>query len=269
MNIPFWKMHGAGNDFILVDDREKTFPTEDTAWLARIGARHTGIGCDGIALIQPPTEGDFNMRFFNPDGNEAEMCGNAARCVAKLAHEIGAAPAEMAINTVAGIVRAEMIDDDVRLHMPPPKNWQLNQSLVINGEPLPYGFVNSGVPHVVVTVEDLDACDILAIGADIRYHNDFAPAGTNANFISVTGPQSLRIRTYERGVEAETLACGTGIVASALIAAKGGLVKGPVELTAAGNDTLTVDFTLTDDGANDVTLLGPATHVFQGELTHL
>lgn len=268
MKIPFWKMHGAANDFVLVDDRALKFPVADTNWIASIGARRTGIGCEGIILIQPSDKASFRMRFFNPDGSEVEMCGNGARCVARLAHEIGAAPARMTIDTVAGILSAEALGDQVRLLMTPPKDWRLNRTLTLDGRKVAYGFVNSGVPHAVVEPEDLAACDVQKMGAGIRYHADFAPKGTNANFIQVTGPRSLKIRTYERGVEGETLACGTGIVASALVAARTGRVSAPVSVTAASGDVLTVDFKLAGDGATDVTLLGPAAHVFQGTVDY-
>lgn len=261
-------MHGAGNDFILVDDRAQTFPVCDNVWLARIAARKTGVGCEGVILIQPSERADFRMKFFNPDGSEVEMCGNGARCVARLAHEIGVAPERMKIETVAGDLAAEVMGDKVRLKMMDPRDWQLDQRLEIDGKKIRYCFVNSGVPHVVVEADVLDACDVQGLGARIRYHEIFTPAGTNANFISVTGSQSLRIRTYERGVEAETLACGTGIVAGALIAARLGRTKPPVSVTPASGDILTVDFQLTDKGAKNVTLLGPAVYVFKGTLEY-
>lgn len=268
MRIDFWKMHGASNDFILIDDRDEKFPISDSKWIASIASRRTGIGCEGIILVQPSEKADFRMRFFNPDGSEVEMCGNGARCVARLAFEIGAAPEQMTIDTVAGILTAEMADENVRLGMTEPKNWKLDGSLTVKGRTLNYGFVNSGVPHAVVLIEDLEHCDVQAMGSGIRYHDAFAPAGTNANFISITGNNSINIRTYERGVEAETLACGTGIVASALIAAKLGHVSAPVRVTSASGDVLTVDFKLTENGASNVTLLGPAVHVFQGTIEY-
>ena len=269
MQISFWKMHGASNDFIVVDDRNRTFPAQDRAWLARIMARRTGVGSEGILLIQPPVgKAHFRMRFFNPDGGEAEMCGNGARCVARLAHEIGAAPAQMEFETIAGLVRAEVKREQVLLRLTEPKDWRLDRTLGLDDRDVAYHFVNAGVPHVVVVVEDLDAVDVCGLGRRIRYHRDFQPAGTNANFIQPTGPQALRVRTYERGVEAETLACGTGITASGLIAGRLGLVEPPVKIAAASGDVLEVNYELTESGATNVTLLGPAVHVFQGTLTH-
>ncbi len=177
MNIPFWKMHGAANDFVLVDDRAGRFPAADKAWIASIAARRTGIGCEGVILIQPSDKASFRMRFFNPDGSEVEMCGNGARCVARLAHEIGAAPAKMTIDTVAGVLSAEAMGDQVRLFMTPPKDWRLNRSLALDGKKVAYGFVNSGVPHAVVEPADLAACDVQKMGSGIRHHADFAPKG--------------------------------------------------------------------------------------------
>jgi len=261
-------MHGAGNDFILVDDRALGFPSSDHAWLAAIGSRRTGVGCEGIILIQPSDRAHFTMRFFNPDGSEVDMCGNGARCIARLAHELGVAPDRMNFETGAGLIEAEMVGERVRLAMTTPKDWMLNQTLKLDGLKRPYGFVNSGVPHVVMPVDDLDGEDVARHGSAIRHHKNFAPKGTNANFIKVTGPSSLRIRTYERGVEAETLACGTGIVAAGLIAGRMGWVKPPVDITCAGGDVIVVNYILTADGADKVTMLGPAAHVFQGMLDY-
>jgi diaminopimelate epimerase len=268
VNIPFWKMHGAGNDFVLVDDRAGGFPCADRVWMQAVAARRTGVGCEGIILIQSSTRAHIRMRFFNPDGNEVEMCGNGARCVARLASEIGAAPQRVQIETTAGVLSAAVMNDGVRLEMTDPIDWRLDRVLRLPDGEWPYAFVNTGVPHVVIRVEDLDACDVAARGPPIRYHDDFAPAGTNVNFMQATGPRELRVRTYERGVEAETLACGTGIVAAALVAARLGAVTPPVSVVPAGGDTLTVDFTLTASGAESVSLTGPAVHVFRGNLEY-
>lgn len=268
MTIPFWKMHGASNDFIVVDDRARSFPEQDAAWLRAIMARRTGVGSEGVLLIQPSERADFRMRFFNPDGGEVDMCGNGARCIARLAFELGVAPSPMRFETGAGLVRAEMLGDQVRLGMTVPRDWRLGGELAVDGVVYAYDFVNSGVPHVVVTVDDVRAIDVARVGAAIRYHADFAPKGTNANFIQIMGPDAIAVRTYERGVEAETLACGTGIVAAGLLAGKSGRVAPPVRVTPASGDVLIVDYRLTPEGAEDVTLTGPAVHVFRGELRY-
>jgi diaminopimelate epimerase len=269
MNIHFWKMHGAGNDFILVDDRAQTFPADDTAWLQSIGARKTGVGCDGIILIQPSETADFRMRFFNPDGSEADMCGNGARCVARLACEIGAAPSSMTIETLAGRLHAHAQGDQVLLHMTEPRDWRLEATLDLPGETVAYGLVNTGVPHAVTEVADLASYDVQGRGRLMRRHQAFAPDGANANFVQVTGPQALRVRTYERGVEAETLACGTGIVAAALVMTLAGRVVAPVEVIPTGGDRLVVNFERTGDEVRKVTLRGPAVHVFAGQLAYV
>ena len=187
------------------------------------------------------------------------MCGNGARCIARLAHELGAAPADIRFETAAGPVRAEILAPLVRLHLPPPKDWRLNLSLDWKDGEIPLHFVNTGVPHAVAVVDDLATVDVPALGAFIRRHPLFAPAGTNADFIQITGPDALAIRTYERGVEAETPACGTGITAAALVAQRLGLVRSPVRVASAGGDTLEVDSTLP-------ALTGPAEYVFHGEI---
>ncbi len=261
MSIPFWKMHGAGNDFILVDDRSRQFPANDAAFRVHLCDRRRGIGAEGLILIRPSDAADLRMVFFNPDGTEADMCGNGARCLARLAHELGAAPADLRIETAAGILRAEVVPPLVRLHLTEPRDWRMGLSIEWRGRKLDLNFVNSGVPHAVGLVEDLATVDIAALGRAIREHALFAPDGTNANFIRITGPRSLAIRTYERGVEAETLACGTGMVAAALVARRLGLVAGPVEVRTAGGDVLEV-------GEAPLTLTGPAEHVFRGEIDY-
>ena len=268
MKIPFFKMHGAGNDFIVVDDRAGTFPVTDTAWIRHITDRRTGVGSDGVLLIQRSDKADFRMRFFNPDGGEAEMCGNGARCAARLAAELGAAPARMTIETMAGLLEAEARGDTVRLRMTDPRDWRMNQTLETEGRTWCYGFVNSGVPHVVIRVDRLEEVPVERVGAAIRRHPAFQPAGTNVNFIQITGPDALRIRTYERGVEAETLACGTGIVASALVAARAGWVRPPVRVITVAGYGLSVDFVARDGVWQNVVLEGPAEHVFVGTLTY-
>lgn len=267
MNQSFWKMHGAGNDFILIDDRNLSFPDQDNDLIERLATPKYGIGSEGVILIQPSETADFRMRFYNPDGSEVEMCGNGARCVARLAHEMGVAPKSMTFDTVAGVIAADILSEDhVRLTMTTPKDLQLHAEIDLQDQTLSYHFVNSGVPHVVVEMDNLAELDIQSFGAAIRYHEAFQPKGTNANFIQITGPDSLTVRTYERGVEAETLACGTGMVACGLIAGSLGKVSTPVKVTCASGDILEIDFQQTENGPEHVTLTGPALHVFKGEI---
>lgn len=268
MKIKFWKMHGAKNDFVLIDDRAGKFPVADRTFIAHIAARHSGVGAEGVILIQKSKTAGFRMRFFNPDGGEADMCGNGARCAARLAFELGAVEKKMTIETAAGQIEAQVMQKGVRLWMTPPSGWELNGSLELAGRSLTYGFVNTGVPHVVMRTGELRDVDVREIGSAVRRHRQFAPAGTNVNFMEISPDGELYVRTYERGVEAETLACGTGVTACGLIAAKNGWVTLPVNIHVASGDVLVVDGELTEDSACGVTLTGPTEHVFKGEVEY-
>lgn len=260
MKIPFVKMHGAGNDFIVVDDRDRSFPLEDARFIRRIAARNTGVGCDGILLIQPSDTAEIRMRFINPDGNEVDMCGNGARCIAQRAFSLGAAPAGMRIETQAGSVYAEVSDENVCLVLTPPVDLELNLNLGLDWTA---DFVNTGVPHVVVWVDDVQAVDVITLGRAIRHHEHFAPQGTNADFAQVEPDGTLTVRTYERGVEAETLACGTGATAAAVVGAQRGYLALPVAVHCASGCDLVIN---SDEGRT--TLYGNAVKVFDGEIEY-
>jgi len=254
MAIPFVKMHGAGNDFVMIDARKGVFEP-DSSLIARIGARGTGIGCEGVIIVQDSTLADFRMRFFNPDGSEAELCGNGARCVAAFAREIGACQSDkMRFETLAGIVEAEIVDKNlVRVCMPEPKDLRTN-------------FVNSGVPHCIVPVKDLSKADVEAEGRRIRYSEDFAPAGTNVDFVTYQAPHHVAIRTYERGVEAETGACGTGSVAAAVVGVAQYGLAFPVHVKTVLGYELVIDGEWDGECFRSVTLTGPVCRVFVGEI---
>ena len=264
MKIKFWKMHGAQNDFALFDDRRGKFPAADREFIVHIASRHSGVGSEGVILIQRSATADFFMRFFNPDGGEADMCGNGARCAARLAFGLGAAGEKMTIETKAGTLKAQILRKGVRLWMTEPSGWKFKGQLELEGRSLTYDFVNTGVPHAVVRTGVLRDVDVCGTGAAVRRHRDFWPSGTNVNFAEVLPGGELSVRTYERGVEAETSACGTGVTACGLIAAKHGWVKFPVKVHVASGDILVVDGKLTADGVRLVTLTGPAEHVFEG-----
>jgi len=269
MKIKFWKMHGAHNDFVLVDARRKDFPSEDIEFLRHISARHEGIGCEGVILLEPAEKADFRIRFFNPDGGEVEMCGNGARCAARLAFEHKMLGEKMMIETGAGCIRAQVMSPpQVRLFMIDPFDWVFDGALDLEGRHLSYCAVNTGVPHVVMRTGDLKDVDVQEVGSAVRYHREFAPDGTNVNFMQISPEGELYVRTYERGVEDETPACGTGITAAALIAAKNGWVDLPVRVHSAGGDSLIVGAELTEEGAGKVTLTGPAEHVFEGTIEY-
>ncbi|MDH3329731.1 MAG: diaminopimelate epimerase, partial [Desulfobulbaceae bacterium] len=224
-------------------------------------------GADGMIFIEESDKADFKWLFFNGDGSEAEMCGNGARCAARFAYMQGIAPAHMHFETVAGIIEAKVSDINVSVLMTEPKDFRIDRNIELEGRVRHLHSVDTGVPHAVLFVENFDGVDIRETGRMIRFHKDFMPAGTNVNFVQPLEDGSLKVRTYERGVEDETMACGTGAVAAALIAAVRGMASSPVDITTSGGDRLTILFDLHDGpAASNVFLKGPAHVVYYGEL---
>jgi len=264
--LRFTKMNGAGNDFVLLDNRAGDLRLT-SAQIARLCDRHRGIGADGVLLLEPPANGaDFRMRYYNADGGEAEMCGNGARCFARFAHRAARLPENISFETPAGVIAAELLGELVRLRMSDPRDLRLNLEILVSGEKLSGHYIDSGVPHVVISGPKIDEVAVRSLGAALRYHPLFAPRGANANFSEQRGPRSIAIRTYERGVEDETLACGTGVVASALIFAATQKADGPIDVLVRGGDILQVDFKRAGENFHDVTLTGPADFVFDGAI---
>jgi diaminopimelate epimerase len=264
--LRFTKMNGAGNDFILFDNRTGDIDL-DRNQIVQLCDRHRGIGADGILLLEKPSNrADFRMRYFNADGGEAEMCGNGARCFARFANKVGRQKSKISFETPAGVISAELKGELVTLRMTEPTDLRLNVDLPMAAENRTVHFINSGVPHVVIPVAKIDDAEVRREGAAIRYHKMFSPNGANVNFIEKRGPNKIAIRTYERGVEDETLACGTGIVAGALIFAATEDCEGPVTVLARGGDKLQVGFERTSDQFRNVTLTGPAEFVFEGTI---
>jgi len=265
--LSFYKMHGGGNDFVLMDHRARFIPeAEQPEFARRVCHRQLGAGADGLILIEASPTADFRWRFYNADGSEPEMCGNGGRCAARFAVLTGIAPAILTFETLAGVIKAEVKERQVKLLMAGVGDFRKDQIIPLEGESLMGHFMKVGVPHVAVPVRDLEATPVTGWGRAVRFHPMFAPAGTNVNFIRVEGPQTLRIRTYERGVEDETLACGTGAVASALIAARLGQVVSPVTVHTRGGEALTVYFTPEGEAFSEVFLEGDALVAYQGEL---
>ena len=273
MLLNFFKMNGAGNDFIIVDNRDLSLTKElDTDTIAALCDRHRGIGADGLLAVEPAQKGaDFRFRYYNADGGEAEMCGNGARCFGRFTAHLGEIVLKkVTFETIVGTLAAEMIGEDVRIAMSEPKDLKLNTDATLPDLDAPLHFVNTGVPHVVVFLESanaLDDFDVYNYGSAIRNHKAFAPAGTNANFAAVIAPDHISIRTYERGVEDETLACGTGMVASALVHHLLTGAPSPIKVDVEGGDTLEIGFEKSGDQSfRNVTLTGPADFVFEGEI---
>lgn len=272
MIIRFYKMTGAGNDFVMVDNRDLALShilTREN--IARLCNRRFGIGADGLIAIEPPQiKADVRMRYYNADGGEAEMCGNGARCfTAFVSHLSGGKITKLCFETLAGTVRGLVNPDgSVSIRLTNPHGLKLNILPADSIIPAPVHFLNTGVPHAVVFLPDVENIDLNTMGAYLRYHRTFAPAGTNADFATVLSDRHLRLRTYERGVEGETLACGTGITATALLHAALTGAASPIKVDAAGGDTLSVAFTrIGSTEFSDVTLTGPATIVFRGEIS--
>lgn len=263
----FTKMNGAGNDFVMVDNRSAQWNL-DGALIARLCDRHRGIGADGLIAAEPPLSdgAHLRMRYFNADGGEAEMCGNGARCFSRYGAKLLGRTDSVCFDTLAGLITAELLGTEVRLGMSTPHGLALNAEILAADRLLKVHFLNTGVPHAVVFCEDLSQTDVRTLGAALRYHAHFAPKGTNANFAQARPDGVLSIRTYERGVEDETLACGTGVVASALVHHLLSGVPSPVSVHVRGGDTMRVGFQRSGETFSNVTLTGPADFVFEGQL---
>lgn len=257
MKLTFYKYHGAGNDFVIVDNRDLTFPADNIAYVEWLCGRRFGIGADGLMLLQNFNGYDFEMRYYNSDGREASMCGNGGRCIVAFAHKMGIIGSKTSFIAVDGLHDAIIEPDgDVNLRM--------SDVNFIETDGNEY-FLDTGSPHFVRFLDTLEGVDILTEGRKVRYSERFKEKGTNVNFVKQDG-NKLTVFTYERGVEAETLACGTGITASALSAAlRNGLSKGFYPVIAKGGN-LSVSYEKTETGFTNIWLKGPATFVFKGEL---
>lgn len=270
--IPFMKFSGAGNDFVIINNLENLVDSTDTNFVQKVCERRMSVGADGVLLVEK-ADGigtgsvDFRMRYFNADGGEVETCGNGARCISRFAYLNGIVTEKMRFLTNAGIYESEIVGDNVKVRMSEPTDIRLNVPLQLKDGVHTVGFANSGVPHVVFFVEDLDGTDVFDMGQQTRYHADFKPAGTNANFIRIQSSERLEIRTYERGVEDETLACGTGSIASAIVSAALGKVTSPVSVKTASGVVLKIHFDMSDGEPKNVYLEGDARVIYAGELT--
>ena len=260
-------MNGAGNDFVLIDNRDRRLALnrEQVAWLCH---RQQGVGADGLALLVPCESGkaDWAWQFYNSDGSDAEMCGNGARCFARFVQRLTESDGGLSFETVAGVIQAEFRDARVTVNLTPPHGLRLEESVALSGGDTAIHSLNTGVPHAVIFVPDADLAMVCEVGKQVRFHQHFAPKGTNVNFVHVLGPGHIRVRTYERGVEGETLACGTGVSAAAMIASRVHGFASPVKVQVQGGDALEVAFRTEGEGFADVRLTGPADFVFTGKI---
>lgn len=268
--VPFTKMSGTGNDFIIIDHREPFLDEKVLPEFVRaVCRRKFSAGADGLILIESASGVDFRWQFFNGDGSSAEMCGNGARCAARYAHARNIAPANMRFQTLAGEIEAQVIGDSVKIRMTPPTDINLQHVLDVDGEEKIIHSINTGVPHAVLFMEDISSAPVFEWGSIVRHHEHFQPAGTNVNFVQHLSGNTLHVRTYERGVEAETMACGTGAVAAAIVGGLLGYVTPPVSVTTSGNEQLIIHFTLPESQEHQVAevfLEGPAEFIYEGQL---
>lgn len=260
-------MVASGNDFIVVDNR-KGILKNPLKWTRRFCEFHTGIGADGVLLFENSRKADFKMRIINSDGSEAEACGNGFRCIARFAHEKMGYPSKFSFESMAGTIRAEIKKGArVSVQLVNPTGLKMRSEIQVMGHRLHYSFLNTGVPHAVIFVQGLEKIDVEKLGCAVRYHEQFKPKGTNVNFVEVKGPRDIRVRTYERGVENETLACGTGSTASAILSCLAGNVKAPVNVHTKGGEVLVVNFKKNGEKITGVTLEGEANFVFEGKVS--
>lgn len=267
MEVSFFKMNGSGNDFIIVDNRQGLFDEATYRdFVKGVCRRKESLGADGVIFIEEKAGYDFSWRFFNSDGSEAEMCGNGSRCAARFSFLNNIAPAHMVFLTKAGPIKASVEGRRVKVLLPEPTDLRTGLCILKEGGELRLDFVNTGVPHSVVFSGDVDSVPVNEVGRFVRFHPLFQPAGTNVNFVEVLDRSTIKVRTYERGVEDETLACGTGSVASALIASVKGHVSSPVSVMTRGGEVLRIHFDLQGEEFKEVYLEGETTLVCKGVL---
>ncbi|MBI5386715.1 MAG: diaminopimelate epimerase [Verrucomicrobia bacterium] len=267
MLLDFVKMNGAGNDFALIDNRARNIRLTREQ-VAQLCHRQKGIGADGLIFLIPCASGqaDWAWEFYNRDGSVAEMCGNGARCFARFIQRLTATGGPITFETIAGVIRAHLAGERVTIELTEPTGLRLDQQVNVSTGTLSVHCLNTGVPHAVIFVPDADTAMVQRLGAEVRHHQQFSPKGTNVNFVQALGPNSIRVRTYERGVEGETLACGTGVTASALVSSQVHHFNSPVKVQVQSGDVLEVSFRESNGVFRDVKLNGPADFVFEGRI---
>jgi diaminopimelate epimerase len=264
--VRFWKLEGAGNDFLGLDGRAGGFKLKRQQ-IADLCDRRRGVGADGVLVVEKPKVrgADFRMRYYNSDGGEAEMCGNGARCFALLARAVsGRKGNELRVQTQAGLLTLRMSGREVQVSMTEPTKLRLGKKVVVAGRKVVVDFLNTGVPHAVLFVRSVRSIDVAKQGRAIRYHSAFAPSGTNVNFVEIGRGNRIHVRTYERGVEGETLACGTGVVAASILSNLRRGLRPPIQVATRGGDNVRVGFSMENGHARKVTLQGPARIVYTG-----
>lgn len=255
MNLPFYKYQGTGNDFVMIDNRDLHFNQDNAKLINRLCDRRFGVGADGLILLNPSDTYDFTMVYYNADGNESTMCGNGGRCLVAFAHDIGVIKSQTTFDAVDGLHNATIKDGLVDLQMIDVTDITINDD---------YAFLNTGSPHHVQLVENIGEFDVFNQGKSIRYGAPYFKEGTNVNFAEAIDSNTFRVRTYERGVEDETLACGTGVTAVAIAMFEQNITQSnQIKLFVEGGE-LEVSFQKNKNTYEQVFLKGPAKYVFQG-----
>ncbi len=266
IEIPFAKLSGAGNDFVAIDNTRGRLQISWPAFARAVCERHYGVGADGLLVLAPSTRADFTMLYFNADGSTGGMCGNGGRCCVLFARENGIEHDDITFEAFGFLYRATFTGDGIRLAMKDPERIRRGVLVrAIAGRFLCHT-VDTGAPHVVTFVDDLEEIDVVSAGRELRAHPEFMPEGTNVNFVKVVGKDTIAIRTYERGVEAETLACGTGSIASAVIAAIEKGASSPVTVQSRGGEILRVGFAFDGQRISSISLEGHASIVFSSNV---
>lgn len=260
---PFVKYSGCGNDFIVIDNRKRSFCCEDKEAISKLCHRQKGIGADGVLLLGKAEE-SYTMRIFNADGSEAAMCGNGLRCLAKFIDNIDQPKDSFTILSPYGKHYIEVKQDRVSATLASPQVCKWNLPIPLSDGERSVHFLNTGVPHAVLLVENIEEVEIDKVGKEIRWHRLFSPEGTNATFVELGQEGTLSFRTYERGVEGETLACGTGAIAAALTAAHLKKWKSPIQTITREGSLLTIDFKIQNGVFSDIIMTGPAEEVYHG-----
>ena len=260
-------MNGAGNDFVLLDNRSQGLRLTPEH-VVRLCDRHRGVGADGLIILENSRTGkaDWAWKFYNNDGSVGEMCGNGARCFGRFVQKKTGSNKDFSFETEAGVITARFKGELVTVNLTSPTDLHLNETLPLSAGSQTVHSLNTGVPHAVLFVPDADKAMVLQLGPEVRRHPRFAPKGTNVNFVQVIGRNRIRVRTFERGVEGETLACGTGVTASALISSRVHNFSSPVTVQVQGGDLLEVSFTSIKEDFSEVRLTGPAEFVFEGKI---
>lgn len=264
-NVAFSKYSGCGNDFILVDNRKKEFPTDNHKLIQQLCERKLGIGADGLILLEKGAVLEYKMRIFNSDGFETEMCGNGLRCFVRYLQHSGFGDGPFHIESMKRQHYCTLDGEMVTIEMGPPTDIQQNITLNLADNRVLGHSIDTGVPHFVIFTSPIDAIDVQTLGSEIRRHPTFKPRGTNVNFVQIEDNDVLHIRTFERGVEAETLACGTGATAAALMAATSYGLNSPIAVKTKSQDLLYISFELQDGSFQKITLTGAAERVFIGQ----